>query len=90
MLLTQFKSEIMPPNRARVEIEVERKERLLKRSKSFEPQRKEVNQLEDRALAQTLFEDGTLIHHGQAEQFIDIIRVNRNSLQNIDLESKAV
>ena len=49
-----------------------------------------VNQLEDLALTQTLFEEGQLIHHGDMDEFVDIIRKNRNSLNNLDVSSAQV
>lgn len=31
-----------------------------------------------------MFENGTLICHGEAEAFVNIIRTNRNSINNMD------
>ena len=52
----------------------------LKRSKSLPSEKGTVNYLEDLALTQTMFEKGTLICHGEAEDFVNIIRTNRNSI----------
>lgn len=49
-----------------------------------------VNKLEDLALTQTMFQEGTLIHQGHVDEFVDIIRTNRHSLHNLDLESEEV
>ena len=42
-----------------------------------------VNQLEDMALTQTMFEEGKLIWQGEAEEFVNIIKKSRNSIQNM-------
>ena len=39
-----------------------------------------VNQLEDMALTQTMFDEGHLIWQGDAEEFVNIIRKSRNSI----------
>ena len=62
----------------------------LARSKTQIVEKGVVNQLEDLALTQTLFEEGQLIHHGDMEEFVDIIRKNRNSLNNLDVSSARV
>jgi len=43
-----------------------------------------VNQLEDMALTQTMFEEGKLIWQGEAEEFVHIIQKSRSSIQNMD------
>ena len=45
-----------------------------------------VNQLEDMALTQTMFEEGKLIWLGDAEEFVNIIQNSRNSIQNMNTE----
>ena len=35
-------------------------------------------------MTQSMFENGTLICHGEAEAFVNIIRTNRKSIQNMD------
>jgi len=52
----------------------------LTRSRSLPSEKGTVNYLEDLALTQTMFEKGTLICHGEAEDFVNIIRSNRNSI----------
>ena len=45
-----------------------------------------VNQLEDMALTQTMFEEGKLIWQGEAEEFVNIIQKSRNSIKNMDTQ----
>ena len=52
----------------------------LNRSRTLPSERGTINQLEDLALTQTMFENGTLICQGEASAFINIIRSNRNSI----------
>jgi hypothetical protein len=59
----------------------------LTRSKTLPSEKGTVNYLEDLALTQTMFEKGTLICNGEAEDFVNIIRANRNSIQNMDSEN---
>ena len=40
-----------------------------------------LNYLEDMALTQSMFENGTLICHGEATDFVNIIRHKRKSIQ---------
>ena len=60
------------------------------RSKTQIVEKGVFNQLEDLALTQTLFEEGQLIHQGEVEEFVNIIRKNRNSLNKMDLSSPEV
>ena len=39
--------------------------------------------MEDMALTQTMFEEGKLIWQGEAEEFVNIIRKSRSSIQNM-------
>ena len=56
----------------------------LNRSRSLPSEKGTVNYLEDLALTQTMFENGTLICQGEVMDFINVIRKNRNSIQNMD------
>ena len=57
---------------------------LLRRSISLPSEAGTENYLEDQALTQSMFENGTLICHGEAEAFVNIIRTSRNSIKNMD------
>ena len=52
----------------------------LNRSRSLPSEKGTVNYLEDLAITQTMFENGTLICQGEVMDFINVIRKNRNSI----------
>ena len=56
----------------------------MRRSISLPSEKGTENYLEDQALTQSMFENGTLICHGEAEAFVNIIRTSRNSIKNMD------
>ena len=58
-------------------------EEPLTRSQQAATEKGAVNMLEDMALTQTMFEEGKLIWHGEAEEFVNIIRKSRSSIQNM-------
>ena len=60
--------------------------RKLKRSNTLPSDAGTLNYLEDMALTQSMFENGTLICHGEAEAFVNIIRNSRRSFQDMGSE----